>query len=75
MSDPTPSPAPRGTITTRVVRPGEAEPPDQDWRRLTPAARIEAVWELTKLAYAWTGKDLDALPLQRSVTRVQRHRR
>jgi hypothetical protein len=65
----------RRQATTRVLRAGEPEPPDLHWQGLSLDERIEEVWNLTKLAYAWRGEDLDALPLQRSVTRVQHLRR
>ena len=63
--------AQRRVVTARVVRPGDAQPEDEEWRALTPAERISAVWKLTKLAAHWQFTD-DELRLQRTVGRVQR---
>jgi hypothetical protein len=63
---------PQRTVTSRVIRPGGAEPPDMEWLRATPSERIEAVWRLTRLCLAWNS-DPDGEPrLQRSVSRIQR---
>lgn len=62
-------------MTGRVIRPGQPEPPDLDWQTMSIEQRIEAVWELTKLSYAWNHDDPGALRLQRSVVHVQRPRR
>ena len=59
-------------VTSRIIRPGEPEPPDLDWRTMTIEQRIAAVWELTKLSYAWNHDDPGAIRLQRSVVHVQR---
>jgi hypothetical protein len=68
---------PRREITSRIIRPGEEEPPDLDWQTMSMGERIGAVWELTKLCYAWTRSDpsaldVSALRLQRSVVHIQR---
>lgn len=36
-------------IHSRIVRPGEPMPPDDDWSERSMDERIEAVWELTKI--------------------------
>lgn len=44
---------PSREIVSRVIRPGEQEPPDsEDWSDATPDERIEAVWTLTKACMA-----------------------
>ncbi len=60
-------------VTGRVIRPGQAQPPDDDWRQLSRAERISLVWELTRLCAHWRMSD-DELRLQRTVGRVQRPR-
>ncbi len=62
----------RRNITSRVIRRGEPLPEDRDWESLTPAQRIDAVWDLTLLCLAWNGMHSDEPRLQRSVSRVQR---
>ncbi len=55
--------------------PFDSGPPDLDWQALRIEQRISAVWEMTKLCYAWNHDDPRALRLQRSVVHVQRPRR
>jgi hypothetical protein len=62
-------------ITTRVVRNGLPEPPDNDWSGATPEERIEAVWMLTELCMAWNNPSTSVPRLQRTVTRLQRTQR
>jgi len=62
-------------ITVRVIRAGAPEPPDDDWSKLSPEERIEAVWMLTKLCLAWNNPSTDIPEFQKTVTRVQRARR
>lgn len=62
-------------ITSRVIRNGLPEPPDNDWSMATPEERIEAVWTLTKLCLAWNSLSPSEPRLQRTITRVQRSRR
>ena len=62
-------------ITVRVIRDGAPEPPDNDWSKLSPDERIEAVWTLTELCLAWNNPSTDIPEFQRTVTRVQRARR
>jgi hypothetical protein len=57
---------------TRLLRPGDVEPLDRSWLDTGRAERLDGVWFLTRLGYAWQGKDLDAERLQRSVVRVLR---
>ncbi len=59
-------------MTVRVVRPGAVSQRKDPWRNATMEERIEAVWTLTKLCYAWNREDSDEPRLQRSVVRVQR---
>jgi len=65
----------RRNVTSRLIRRGDPVPEDRDWERLTPAQRIDAVWDLTLLCLAWNGGQPDEPRLQRSVSRVQRSRR
>src|SRR5215204_5157752 len=62
-------------VTSRVVRPGEAVPLDDEWLGYTVEQRINVVWELTKQCYAWNQDDSVELGLQRSVSHVQRTQR
>ena len=62
----------RANITSRIVRPGQDEPLDDDWLSRSPEERIEGVWELTKLCHAWRGENPDELRLQRTVISIQR---
>ena len=59
-------------ITVRVIRDGAPEPPDNDWTKASPEERIEAVWTLTELCFAWNKPSASVPRLQRTVTRVQR---
>jgi hypothetical protein len=58
-----------------VVRPGQQIPPDDEWLDSTIEERIDAVWQLTKLCYAWNQETAAEPRLQRSVGHVQRPRR
>src|SRR5215213_1362085 len=55
---------------TRIIR---GRPPVRDvsgWEGATPSERLEAVWDLTRIAMEWAGRGEPRL--QRSVCRVQR---
>ena len=62
-------------IKVRVIRDGAPEPLDNDWSNASPEERIEAVWTLTELCWAWNKPESSVPRLQRTVTRVQRARR
>lgn len=62
-------------ITVRVIRDGSAEPSDNDWLMASPEERVEAVWTLTRLCFAWNNPSDSEPEFQRTVTRVQRARR
>jgi len=62
----------RMRITSRVIRLGDSAGDDADWETATPEERINAVWELTLLCFAWQGHQTGEPRLQRSVSRVQR---
>ena len=62
----------RNVVTSRVVRPGDAVPADDDWLSRTVEERIAGVWELTELCYAWNREGSGEPRLQRTVARVQR---
>jgi len=47
----------RPNTTLRVVRPGQAMPPDDDWQSFSVEERIAAVWELTKLCWDWSQRE------------------
>lgn len=66
---------PERAVTMRVIRPGQAEPPDEEWRSMSVAERLAMVWTLTELCLDWNRVDDRALRLQRSVVHVQRPRR
>lgn len=66
---------PERAVTMRVIRPGQPEPPDEEWRSMSVAERLAMVWTLTELCLDWNREDDRALRLQRSVVHVQRPRR
>ena len=59
-------------ITSRVIRPPESEPYQDEWLNYSPEERIEAVWTLTKACMQWNAVSSDEPRLQRTVTRIQR---
>lgn len=60
----------RADVPTRIFRPGETPPPDDEWLRRPVEERIAGVWMLTKLCYAWNSSEEPRL--DRSVTRIWR---
>ena len=65
-------PVRKRVITTRIRRPGDPGPEEDEWAGTTVEERIEAVWQLTLECLAWQGQEADEPRLQRSVVRVQR---
>jgi len=65
----------RDQITVRVIRNGTVEPVDNDWSKVSPEERIEAVWTLTELCLAWNNPSQSVPRLQRTITRLQRAQR
>jgi len=63
---------PLRSIESRIMRPGEAAPSDNDWSSFTPSERIAGVWELTQQCLAWHREGGQEPRLQRDVTRVIR---
>jgi hypothetical protein len=64
----------RSHYPTRIIRPGESEPPDPVWS-MTPEQRLEMMWPLTLEAWRFMGIPVDELRLQRHVVRVVRRGR
>jgi len=64
--------AKRKKITSRIIRPGDPVPDQQDWRSATPEERMNAVWDLTLLCLTWQSNQVDEPRLQRSISRIQR---
>lgn len=62
-------------ISSRVIRNGAPEPPDDDWSMASAEERIEAVWMLTELCMLWNKQSTSVPRLQRTVTRLQRAQR
>ena len=62
-------------ITVRIIRDGVPEPQDNDWSMASPEERIEAVWTLTELCFAWNKPSSSEPRLQRTITRLQRAQR
>ena len=62
----------RTDITSRIIRPGQDVPPEDDWLDRTMEERIAAVWELTKLCHAWVEDGAGELRLRRTFSRIQR---
>ena len=63
---------PSRSVESRLLRPGEAAPSDNDWSSSTPSERIAGVWELTQQCLAWNREGGEEPRLQRDVTRVIR---
>jgi hypothetical protein len=59
-------------VTSRVIRPGQPAPQDDDWLERTPSERIEGVWTLTRILSGWNAEDSREPRLRRSVVHVQR---
>ena len=62
-------------ITSKVIRNGAPEPPDDYWTKATPEERIEGVWTLTELCLRWNNPSESVPRLQRTVTRLLRAQR
>jgi hypothetical protein len=67
--------SPRKIASSRVVRPGQPMPVEDEWLGSSVEERIAAVWELTRMCYAWNKDDPGEPRLQRAVSHVQRARR
>ena len=66
---------PSRSAVSRITRPGEAAPSENDWASSTPSERIAGVWELTQQCLAWNREGVDEPRLQREITRVIRRGR
>ncbi len=64
--------SPNKQISVRIIRDGQAEPLEDEWKDSSPEERIEAVWTLTRLCVAWNNHLTDEPQLQRNITRIQR---
>ena len=64
----------RANVTSRIFRPGQLPPPDDEWLERPIEERIAGVWELTKLCHAWSEGVANEPRLQRSISRIQRLR-
>ncbi|MCG3196264.1 MAG: hypothetical protein GHCLOJNM_00737 [bacterium] len=62
----------RRELTSRVIRPGQPIPPDDEWLDDSVEERVVAVWTLTKLCYAWGQEDVGEPRLHRDISSVQR---
>ncbi len=62
----------RPNTTLRIVRPGQEPSPDSGWLEYSVEERLAAVWELTKLCFAWSQKGNGEPRLHRSISRVLR---
>jgi hypothetical protein len=63
----------RATYATRLIRPGERQPPD-DLLRTTPEERLEMMWPLAVDAWAFMGNPIDESRLQRHIVHIVRGR-
>lgn len=59
-------------INVRTLRAKDAEIKRDEFNALSPSERIEMVWILTKLCFAWNNQAQDEPRLQRTITRIQR---
>jgi hypothetical protein len=62
----------RANITSRVIRPGQTPPEENEWLDLTIEERIEGVWILSQLCFAWSSTESIEPRLQRSHSHIQR---
>ena len=62
-------------ITTRIIRNGSPEPRDEDWTKMSPEERIEAVWTLTRLCFGWNQPSSIEPRLQRNIIHIKRAQR
>lgn len=58
-------------MTSRIIRPGQSEPADTSWTKMSTEERIDAVWQLTLLCWYWNRDDTKEPRLQRTISRVQ----
>jgi hypothetical protein len=65
----------RGNVTSRIIRPGQPVPQDDDWLACSVAERVAAVWILTKLCHAWRQEGVSEPRLHRALSSVQRPHR
>ena len=63
---------PLRSVESRLLRPGDAAPSDNDWASSTTSERIAGVWELTQQCLAWNREGGEEPRLQRDITRVIR---
>jgi len=66
---------PNKKMSIRIIRDGEEEAAENEWKDSSPEERIEAVWTLTRLCLAWNNHLTNEPRLQRTVTRIQRSSR
>lgn len=65
----------RPNVTSRIIRPGQPIPQDDEWLACSVAERVAAVWSLTLLCYAWRQEGASEPRLHRATSRVQRSHR
>jgi len=61
----------RRKVTSRIIRPGQPIPLDDEWLDYSVAERVAAVWSLTKLCYAWRQEGVSEPRLHRATSNVQ----
>ena len=65
----------RRIVTTRIIRPGQPIPLDDEWLACSVEERVLAVWRLTRLCYAWRQEGVGEPRLHRATSSVQRPHR
>lgn len=65
----------RRIVTSRIIRPGQPIPLDDEWLACSVEERVAAVWRLTRLCYAWRQEGVDEPRLHRATSSVQRSHR
>ena len=65
----------RRNVTSRIIRPGQPIPLDDEWLACSVAERVLAVWTLTKQCYEWRRESVSEPRLHRDISKVQRSHR
>jgi hypothetical protein len=57
-----------------VIHKGTPEPLDDEWTKMTPEERIDAVWTLTKACMGWDREGTEEPRLRKDVVHITRRR-
>jgi len=65
----------RRNVTSRIIRPGQPIPLDDEWLACSVTERVAAVWSLTLLCYTWKQEGVSEPRLHRTTINVHRSHR